>query len=111
MSQVARGLLRADGLRLWDALSMTTGMTTQKIAISVPQSTLTKARRAVKSGRASSLSAYVSQAIEQTAMLEDLDELLQELLNESGGPMTAAERRTADRVLGAQRRSTKGKRK
>lgn len=79
---------------------MTAGMTTRKIAISVPEPTLEKARRAVKAGRAPSMSAYVSQALERTAMLDDLDDLLEELLRESGGPMTAAERRAADRVLG-----------
>ena len=92
-------------------MGMTPGMTTEKIAISVPEGTLAKARRAVAAGRASSLSAYVSKAIEHTAMLDDLDELLEELLRASGGPMTAAERRAADRVLEGTSKKTKGRRK
>jgi hypothetical protein len=78
---------------------MITGMTTQKIAITVPQETLASARRAVRAGRAESLSAYVSRALEQKTMLDDLDSLLKELLKESGGPLTASEKRHADSVL------------
>lgn len=75
------------------------GMTTQKIAITVPQETLVRARRAVKAGRAASLSAYISHAIDQRSLLDDLDLLLQEMLEASGGPLTVAEERRADAIL------------
>lgn len=79
---------------------MIDGMTTQKIAITVPRETLAKARKAVRAGRAGSLSAYVSRALEQKTMLDDLDALLEELLAGTGGPMTPEERRRADARLG-----------
>ncbi len=97
---------------LWpeSGLGMMVGMTAQKIAITVPEKTLASARRAVKAGKAESLSAYVSRAIEQKTMLDDLDALLEELLKETGGPLTSSERHWADSILSGQPRSRrKGK--
>lgn len=74
-------------------------MTVEKVAVSIPGATLASARRAVRAGRAASLSAYVSRALEQKAMLDDLDSLLAEMLRDSGGPLTASERRRADAIL------------
>ncbi len=73
---------------------------TAKIAISLPKAVAEGARRAVRQGRAPSMSAYVASALEKTILLDDLSLLLDEMLEESGGPMTAAERRAADRALG-----------
>ena len=75
------------------------GMTTAKIAVSVPQEVLRRARHAIRRGRAPSMSAYVAAALEQKTKLDDLEELLAEMLAQSGGPLTQAERRVADRVL------------
>src|SRR5262249_36971848 len=72
------------------------GMTTAKIAISVPRDILQRARRAVRRGRAASMSAYVVAAMAQKATLDELDDLLVEMLAETGGPLTAAEARSAD---------------
>ena len=81
--------------------SHTGGMTTtQKIAVSLPKHIAEGARRAVRSGRAKSVSAYVTDALVEKVKLDDLSELLEEMLAESGGPLTAAERRRADRALG-----------
>lgn len=79
-------------------------MTTTKIAVTVPEQVLRQARGAVRRGRAASLSAYVSAALSQKTMLDDLEDLLDELLALSGGPLTAAEVRAADRVLDGPRR-------
>ncbi|MCL4414942.1 MAG: toxin-antitoxin system antitoxin subunit [Acidimicrobiales bacterium] len=75
-------------------------MTTTKIAVSLPGELVAQARRAVSEGRASSVSAYVARAIEEQAKLDDLASLLEEMLAETGGPLSAAERRAADRALG-----------
>ena len=81
--------------------SHTPGMTSvQKIAVSLPKQVVDGARRAVRSGRAKSVSAYVADALEEKVKLDDLAQLLDEMLAESGGPLTAAERRAADRALG-----------
>jgi Arc/MetJ-type ribon-helix-helix transcriptional regulator len=74
-------------------------MTTAKIAVSVPQEVLRRARRAVRRGLAPSMSAYVAAALEQKTKLDDLEELLAEMLAESGGSLTATERRGADRTI------------
>jgi len=47
-----------------------------------------QARRAVAEGRADSVSAYVAAAIEEKRTREDLAALLEEMLAETGGPLT-----------------------
>ena len=74
--------------------------TTEKIAISLPRQTAARLRQAVKQGRAASASAYVASALDEKAKLDDLSELLDEMLAASGGPLTAAEAREADRLIG-----------
>lgn len=72
-----------------------------KIAVSLPEPVVERARRAVRAGRAPSVSAYVARAIQETAKLDDLAALLDEMLEETGGPLTTKERRAADRVIDA----------
>lgn len=74
-------------------------MTTEKLAVSIPAEILARARRSAKREHATSLSAYVSAALEQKSTMDDLSRLLTEMLAESGGPLTAKERRAADKVL------------
>jgi antitoxin ParD1/3/4 len=71
-----------------------------KFAVSMPARVAEGARRAVRQGRAASLSAYIADAVEAKVAEDDLASLLTEMLAESGGPMTVAERRAADRALG-----------
>jgi Arc/MetJ-type ribon-helix-helix transcriptional regulator len=72
----------------------------EKIAVSLPRGLAERARQAVREGRAASVSAYVASALEQKMDLDELAALLDDMLAESGGPMTSAERREADRTLG-----------
>ncbi len=72
----------------------------EKIAVSLPDGLAERARRAVRQGRATSVSAYVASALAEKLKLDDLSALLEEMLEESGGPLTAQERRAADRALG-----------
>jgi hypothetical protein len=53
------------------------------------------------------MSAYVAAALEQKTKLDDLEELLAEMLAESGGPLSAAERRAADRTIFGRGRRTR----
>ena len=86
----------------------TAGMTTTaKIAVSLPRSIAERARQAVRQGRASSVSAYVAAALEEKAKLDELSALLDEMLAESGGPLTSTEERAADRALGASPKTTR----
>lgn len=89
---------------------MTHGMTTyRKIAVSLPSRAAESAQFAVRRGWATSVSAYVAEAIEEKAKLDDLSVLLDEMLAESGGPLTPSERRAADRALGIGTAKAKGK--
>jgi Arc/MetJ-type ribon-helix-helix transcriptional regulator len=89
----------------------TAGMTTtQKIAVSLPKHVAEGARRAVRSGRAKSVSAYVADALEEKVKLDDLSLLLDEMLTASGGPLTPAERREADRALGVSKQAPRRRR-
>jgi Arc/MetJ-type ribon-helix-helix transcriptional regulator len=79
---------------------MIDGMTTTKITVSLPPGLVEQANLAVVDGRASSVSAYVARALDEQAKLDDLASLLDDMLAETGGPLTAAERKAADRALG-----------
>jgi hypothetical protein len=60
----------------------------EKIAVSLPRGLAERARRAVRRGRAASVSAYVASALEDKVKLDELATLLDEMLSESGGPLT-----------------------
>lgn len=81
---------------------MIVGMTPSKskIAVSLPPPLVDAARAAVAAGRAPNVSAYVAHALEEQVKLDDLDALLKELLEESGGPLTDSERDRIDREAG-----------
>lgn len=72
----------------------------EKIAVSLPLRAAESARRAVKEGRAPSVSAYIAEAIDEREKRKSLDQLLDEWLEESGGPPTFAERQWARKQLG-----------
>jgi Arc/MetJ-type ribon-helix-helix transcriptional regulator len=79
---------------------MIIGMTSAKIAISLPQELLDDVRRLVAQGRAASVSAYVADALRERVTRDDLLALLDDLLEDTGGPITTAERVEIDAELG-----------
>jgi hypothetical protein len=79
----------------------------EKIAISLPKSVAERTRKAVTQGRAASVSAYIVQALEEKVKLDELSTLLAEMLEESGGPLTKAEERAADRALGVKKENAR----
>jgi Arc/MetJ-type ribon-helix-helix transcriptional regulator len=81
----------------------------EKIAVSLPGGLAERARTAVRQGRAASVSAYVAAALAEKIKLDELSALLDEMLAETGGPLTPAERRAADRALGV--KTTTGRRR
>jgi hypothetical protein len=82
---------------------MNNGMTTTKIAVSLPQRLVARTRRAVRRGSAPSVSAYVAAALEEKVTLDELSAMLDEMLAQTGGPLTAAEQEEADVALGVRR--------
>lgn len=85
-------------------------MTAVKIAISLPEEAVRRVRDAVRSGRAPSASAFIAQAIAHETTRDELRAMLGEMLEETGGPATPAEKREIDRELGI-RPGARGKKK
>lgn len=75
-------------------------MIKDKIAVTLPPALVAQARRAVSEGRAASVSAYVEAALREKAKLDELAAMLEEMLAETGGPLTRRERTAADEALG-----------
>src|SRR5205823_14177073 len=63
----------------WYVLGMT-----KKIAISLPDATVGKARAAVRAGRAANVSNYIGKLIEEASAEESFQEMSADLLRESG---------------------------
>lgn len=83
----------------------------EKIAISLPRKVAERTRGAVRRGHAASVSAYDVAALEVKVKMDDLSALLAEMLEESGGPLTAGERKAADHALGLRGRRSRAKRR
>jgi Arc/MetJ-type ribon-helix-helix transcriptional regulator len=79
-------------------------MTAAKIAITLPPAQLARARRAVRNGRAESVSAYIVRALVEQDRETELQALVDDLVSQHGEP-TAEERAWAKRALGRRRRS------
>jgi hypothetical protein len=65
--------------------------TKTRVTVTVPDAVLEAARRDVDSGAATSVSAWLTQAAEAKARREVLDDILDELLEAAGGPLTDKE--------------------
>jgi Arc/MetJ-type ribon-helix-helix transcriptional regulator len=79
---------------------MVSGMATSKITITLPDEQLTEVRRLVAAGKAASVSGFVQHAV--GVAIHDAagwQEMLDEVLRQTGGPLTAAERSWADSLL------------
>ena len=79
-------------------------MTAAKIAITLPPEQLARAKRAVRSGRAESVSAYIVRALVQQDREAELQALVDDLVSQHGEP-TAQENAWARRVLRRKRKA------
>jgi len=88
---------------------MVFGMATAKITITLPDDQVEKIRTLVAAGRAGSVSAFVKHAV-AVALFDAAgwNEMLQDALQQTGGPLTKNERAWADAVL-SHRRQKKGR--
>jgi hypothetical protein len=73
-------------------------MTTEKVALTVPAETLRLARQEVRAGRAKSLSAFVSEAVDEKVRRDELADIL-DAMDKKFGPPSKATERWAKRVL------------
>jgi Arc/MetJ-type ribon-helix-helix transcriptional regulator len=82
---------------------MVTGMATAKVTITLQDEQIEEIRALVESGEAASVSGFVQHAVR--VALHDAAgwrELLEEALDQTGGPLTRKERAWADTLLSAQ---------
>lgn len=77
-----------------------------KIAISLPRGQVAAAQRAVSAGRAPSVSAFISRALEEQGNADALSELVA-LMRSEEGPPSADDYAWADSVLASARGSRK----
>ena len=61
-------------------------MTAVKLAISLPPSQVARAKRAVRTGVAPSVSAYISRALEAQDREDSMQDLIEDLIAERGEP-------------------------
>ena len=66
-------------------------MTAAKIAVTMPQEVLARAKEHVKRGRAKSLSALVAEAVDEKVRTESLEQILDAMDAERGPPSKAAQ--------------------
>jgi Arc/MetJ-type ribon-helix-helix transcriptional regulator len=65
-------------------------MTSGKVALSIPAEVLAQAKKEVASGRAKSLSAFVSEAVDEKLRRDELTAILDEMDVKHGSPNRAA---------------------
>lgn len=90
-----------------NAASMMGGMTTRKIAITLPAAQVDAARRAVAEGRARSVSAYIAAAVDAQTERQGLRAYVDELIAEHGRP-SAEDYAWADQQLARDKRRRVG---
>ena len=73
-------------------------MTAVKIAVTVPEQVLKRARAQVRAGKAKTLSSLVSSAVEEKVARDELADIL-EALDAEYGPISKADKAWAKRVL------------
>ena len=74
-------------------------MTAAKIAITLPRPLLAKVKGAVKRGRASSVSAFVSEALEARVREDSLAGLVRDLIAEHGASVVLVAREHHDAIV------------
>jgi len=67
-------------------------MATRKVTITMPENVLRQARAEVAAGRATNLSAYVSEVLAERAQHDRIEGVVNAILAETGGEATASER-------------------
>jgi Arc/MetJ-type ribon-helix-helix transcriptional regulator len=87
---------------LYSSLRYDPGMTTSKLAISLPSEQLARVRREVRAGRANSVSGYIAQVLAKQEKQEFLRALLRDLIEQHGEP-SAKDKKWAERALARRR--------
>ena len=87
----------------WIARRYDAGMTTSKIAISLPEKQLARVQRAVRAGKADSVSGYIARVLAEQERRESLRDVMNDLIAQHGEPKKE-DVQWAKRVLATRRR-------
>ncbi len=79
-------------------------MTVAKVTVSLDPAVADRAKRDVAAGRAKSVSSWINEAAKERIERQDLEIVLAELLDTTGGPPSEAELTDAAFSLGGRRR-------
>ncbi len=86
-------------------------MATRKVTITLPEKQLSAIRALVEAGKAPNVSAFVKHAVNVSlADVAGWGALLGKALEDTGGPLTRAERKWADSILGSSRKRRRSRR-
>jgi Arc/MetJ-type ribon-helix-helix transcriptional regulator len=91
---------------------MVIGMATSKITITLPDEQIKEIRKLVRSGKSANVSAFVKRAVHMA--LQDAQAfraMLDEALEQTGGPLTDKERAWVDSIAGPQRHTERRRRR
>jgi Arc/MetJ-type ribon-helix-helix transcriptional regulator len=87
---------------------MVIGMATRKITVTLTDKQIDEIRKRVAARQSSSVSGYVQKAVERSLQsAAEFHAMIDEALEQSGGPLTAKERTWARKVLSPKGRGTK----
>lgn len=79
---------------------MVNGMATRKVTITLDEHEIARIKELVSSGSVKSVSSFVQRAVSSSLDADAIwTQTLADLLDETGGPLTAAEQRRADQIL------------
>jgi Arc/MetJ-type ribon-helix-helix transcriptional regulator len=84
---------------------MVLGMATKKITITLPEAQIAEIRGRVAARESASVSGYIQHAVQRTLQnAAEFRVLLDEALQQTGGPVTSKERASARKALAPQKR-------
>ena len=87
---------------------MVTGMATEKITITLPDTQIREIRKRVAAQEAASISGFIQQAVHKSLQnTAEFRALVDQGLMETGGPLTAKERAWARKMLAPRKRRAK----
>jgi Arc/MetJ-type ribon-helix-helix transcriptional regulator len=91
---------------------MVLGMATSKITITLPDEQIEEIRKLVRSGKAANVSAFVKRAVHMALQdAKSFREMLDEALEQTGGPPTAEELAWVKSIAGPKRPQSRPRRR
>ena len=91
---------------------MVLGMATSKITVTLPDEQIKEIRKLVKKGKTANVSAFVKRAVHSALQdVKAFQTMIDEALEQTGGPLTDEERAWVDSIAGPNRHTARRKRR